>query len=123
MTLTLREQQSLFATHIAQLILWINSQPDWAVTLADGSVDLTRKYRKLGVTMVGTDAQHMEGSLHYQRLAQDLNLFVEGHLITVGNHSAWKTIGEKWESMHPLARWGGRFNDANHFSFAWGGKA
>lgn len=34
---------------------------------------------------------------------------------------AYKAIGEKWESMHPLARWGGRWGDGNHFSFEWRG--
>jgi hypothetical protein len=67
----------------------------------------------------------MKGSLHYEALAQDLNLFINGEWITDGDDEVWKMIGEKWESMHPLARWGGRFPevDSNHFSFSHGGKA
>jgi hypothetical protein len=25
-------------------------------------------------------------------------------------------LGEFWEGLHPLCRWGGRFNDGNHYS-------
>lgn len=65
----------------------------------------------------------MRKSLHYIRLAQDLNLFVDGKYISDGDHPAWKAIGEKWESLHPLARWGGRFQDANHVSLTHEGRS
>lgn len=62
-------------------------------------------------------------SVHKMRLAIDLNLWVLGKYITDGEHPAWPEIGEYWESLDPLARWGGRFDDANHFSFEiWGCK-
>ena len=58
-------------------------------------------------------------SVHKLRLAIDLNLFVDGDYISDGNHSAYLELGELWESLDPMARWGGRFQsgDANHFSF------
>ena len=59
-------------------------------------------------------------SLHIDRLAVDLNLFRDGIFLTDG--AAHKPLGEYWESLHPLARWGGRFNDANHYSLEWGGR-
>lgn len=68
------------------------------------------------------DGGHMHRSLHYVKLAQDLNLFVNGEYITDGDHPAYKEIGTFWESLHPLARWGGRFGDANHFSVEWEGR-
>lgn len=55
-----------------------------------------------------------ENSLHKSRLAIDLNLFdrdgeyvdtTEGHL----------EFGRYWEALHPDNRWGGRFNDGNHY--------
>ena len=62
-------------------------------------------------------------SVHKLRLAVDLNLFVNGEYITDGDHPVYKEIGELWEGMNENARWGGRFNDANHFSFEhWGVK-
>jgi hypothetical protein len=47
----------------------------------------------------------------------DFNLFANGNYIAYGTHFAYIDIGEEWERIHPLARWGGRFGDANHFSF------
>jgi hypothetical protein len=60
-------------------------------------------------------------SVHKLRLAVDLNLFVSGEYITTGDHIAYQQLGEFWEGLDPDARWGGRFDDANHFSFEqWG---
>jgi len=51
-------------------------------------------------------------SCHKLRLAMDLNLFKDGKYCTDGE--AHKPLGEKWESMG--GSWGGRFQDANHYS-------
>lgn len=66
---------------------------------------------------------HMVGSLHYVRLAQDLNLFVDGKYIT-GDHIVWHQLAEFWKALDPLCAWGGDFRsrDFNHFSLAHGGK-
>lgn len=61
-----------------------------------------------------------EASAHLHRLAKDYNLFVDDVFIT-GDHSAWHDLAQYWESLHPLARWGGDWDDFNHFSFEWGG--
>lgn len=62
-------------------------------------------------------------SIHKIRLAVDLNLFADGEYITDGDHEAYQALGEFWESLDSDARWGGRFKDANHFSFEqWGCK-
>lgn len=106
--LSLRAKQSLFVLLIGRLITYVYAQ-GWELTLADG-------YRP---DMKG----HMPGSLHYIRLALDLNLFVDGKWIADGDHPAWVAIGEYWEGLNPLCRWGGRFQDGNHFSLAHGGKA
>jgi hypothetical protein len=108
----IRDKQSYFAYHLAHLIIWIYSHPGWEVTLGEGSIEPTRK-----------EHLHMEGSLHRMKLAQDINLFINGQWIYDGSHPAWTTIGEHWEQQHKLARWGGRFNDSNHFSFTHNGKA
>jgi hypothetical protein len=74
------------------------------------------------------DGGHMKNSLHSQRLAIDLNLFVKDEegkwtWVTNGSDEAWFTLGLYWEHLHDNARWGGRFKDANHFSFADGGRS
>lgn len=122
--MTLREKQSAFCLALAKLILWAYAR-GYELTLADGNIDPLRKVRLPGgVVVTGCrDLVHKETGLHYKRLAQDLNLFIEGKFIADGNHPAWLEIGARWESMDPLAAWGGRFRDANHFSFRHGGAA
>ena len=58
-------------------------------------------------------------SAHKRRLAIDLNLFKdEVYLQKTEDH---KPFGEWWEQQHGLCRWGGRFEDGNHYSLECGG--
>lgn len=59
-------------------------------------------------------------SLHMEKLAADWNLFKDGAYIadTLG----WREVGEHWETLHPLCRWGGRFGDGNHISLEHNGR-
>lgn len=122
--MTLREKQSAFCFAIGQLIVWAFNH-GYELTLADGSIDPLRKVRlPNGQEQSGCrDLVHREDGLHYRRLAQDLNLFLNNQFIADGGHPAWTEIGTKWEAMDSLARWGGRFQDANHFSFEHEGRA
>lgn len=54
-------------------------------------------------------------SCHRHRLAVDFNLFKEGKYLTETDDHL--VLVEYWETLHPLARWGGRFGDGNHYSF------
>jgi len=62
-------------------------------------------------------------SLHIERLAVDLNLFLDGVYQT--DSAAYTKLGEYWESLAPDCAWGGRFTrpDGNHFSVRHGGRA
>ena len=60
---------------------------------------------------------HKKGSLHYSRLAIDLNLFKDGEYLTKTEDHL--PLGEYWESLG--GSWGGRFNDGNHYSLEHGG--
>lgn len=106
--LSLIQKQKLFAKLLALLIIWIYAQ-GWELTLGEG-------YRADG-------NGHMPGSLHYAKLAQDLNLFVKGQFMTK-DCPEWQAIGKKWLSMNPLCAWGGTFTsvDLNHVSIKEGGK-
>jgi len=60
-------------------------------------------------------------SNHKLKLAIDLNLMKNGKMIrsTAGH----RELGEWWEKQHELCRWGGRFQDGNHYSLEhWGGR-
>ena len=60
-------------------------------------------------------------SCHKLKLAVDLNLFKGGKFLqATSDHRA---LGEWWEKQHALCRWGGRFNDGNHYSLAHAGSA
>lgn len=53
-------------------------------------------------------------SQHCSRLAIDIQLF-SPEKIYLTLTSQYKFIGEFWEKLNPKNRWGGRFNDGNHF--------
>lgn len=53
-------------------------------------------------------------SLHLIPLAADFVLYIDGVYKT--ETSDYKALGMYWESLSPLARWGGHFKDGNHFS-------
>jgi len=59
-------------------------------------------------------------SNHKRRLAIDLNLFKDGVYMDASEDHRF--LGEYWESLHPDCRWGGRFNDGNHYSIAYRGQ-
>ena len=50
---------------------------------------------------------------HKLRLAVDLNLFRNGTYLTATEDH--KPLGDFWESLHPECRWGGRYQDGNHY--------
>lgn len=104
--MTLSQKQRLFSKMIAELILWAYEQ-GYEVTLGDAYRD-PRVHGALGEKM-GYGARN---SCHKMRLAMDLNLFKDGKYCT--DEASHGLLGEKWESMG--GSWGGRFQDANHYS-------
>ena len=75
--------------------------------------------------MMGKEGlKHMEGSLHYEGLAWDIDLTKDGVYLTdtMDHH----VFGVFWESLHFDCRWGGRFKkgaDGNHYSITYGGRS
>lgn len=98
--MTLGEKQELFARLIAEQILYIYSL-GYAVRIGD----VFAKIRN--------PLEHKKDSQHYLKLAADLNLFKDG--IFLDKTEDHTLFGNHWESLHPLCRWGGRFNDGNHY--------
>lgn len=95
----LRKQQSKFTRLLAHLILYAYDN-GYEITFGD----------------VWAKDGHSKNSLHYDRLAADLNLFRDGeYLIKTEAH---RELGEYWESLNPDCRWGGSFStvrDGNHY--------
>ena len=101
--MTLRQKQSRFTLMVGKLIIWAYKN----------GYELS-----FGDAYVSTRTGHKRSSLHYDRLAIDLNLFRDGeYLEDTEEHFP---LGEKWESMG--GTWGGRYDDGNHYSYAHGGR-
>lgn len=58
-------------------------------------------------------------SCHKVRLAIDLNLFRDGQLLQ--SSEAHQALGQWWEAQDPAAKWGGKFQDGNHYSLEFQG--
>ena len=111
--MTLRKTQVEFAALVARLIDYVFEQ-GYECTLGDAFRD-ERVHGAFGVKL----GYGHPKSAHKKRLALDLNLFKNGEYLE--GTDAHRPIGEWWEKQHPLARWGGRFNDGNHYSLEWEG--
>lgn len=106
--MTLLEKQQLFTVMVANLIHWADEH---CYRLTFGEVQRTPECAALNAKK-GTG---IANSLHTQRLAVDLNLFVNGKYMT--DTKDYLPLGEYWETLG--GTWGGRFKsrpDGNHFS-------
>jgi hypothetical protein len=110
---TLRQQQSRFALAVSKLIAHAYTL-GYEVTLGDAYRD-PRVFGPMG----SVRGYGRANSQHKQRLAIDLNLFRDGRFLS--STESHRPLGEWWERQHPDARWGGRFNDGNHYSLERGG--
>jgi len=106
---TLRQKQSRFVKEIAKLIQYAELL-GYELTFADAYRD-PRLYGKMGEKK-GYGAA---SSCHKLRLAMDLNLFLHGEWLQTSD--AHNQLGEWWEKQGVDHRWGGRWEDGNHYSF------
>jgi hypothetical protein len=106
---SLRDAQTAFARLIPRLIDKA-FELGFEVTLGDAYRD-PRVFGPIGQKRGYGHSR----SAHKQRLAIDLNLFKDGQFLATTE--AHTPLGEWWEQQHELARWGGRFDDGNHYSF------
>lgn len=139
MPATLGQKQRRFTLMVAQLISWAYAQgyqltfgeayrsDEQSAINALGDVLRERladllstlpQFSELAATIRNNAGDGIANSLHGDRLAIDLNLFVNG--IYRPDAEAYKPLGEKWEALG--GTWGGRFGDANHFSIAHDGR-
>ena len=111
----LYDKQIIFTRNVARLIDYIYAQNFFCTF---GEVFRTPEQAKINALKgIG-----VEDSLHCKRLAIDINLFSsDGTYLTDAKY--YRSIGQMWESLHTLNRWGGNFKrkngtpfvDANHF--------
>jgi hypothetical protein len=115
---TLRSKQSLLVQCLGKFIAYAYER-GYELTLGEGYIQTPRRERG-GQWM--QDGVHMPSSLHYSRLAIDINLFVRGEYITDSQNFAWVDLGNFWEGLDPACCWGGHWHDGNHLSVTWGGR-
>lgn len=111
----LREQQNFFVEDVITILMFILSLEGYTVSFGEAHRpdEMQKIYLEKGLTKT------LE-SYHQKRLAIDLNIFVNGKLTY--DKKLLQVIGDKWESLNPLNRWGGNFKsfvDAPHFERAW----
>jgi hypothetical protein len=104
----LGEKQRLFMRLLPRLL---DKAHELGFELTGG--DLYRDPRVHGDLGVRKSYSH-PNSAHKVRLAIDLNLFRDGEFLQLTEDH--RELGEWWEKQHELCRWGGRFNDGNHYS-------
>ena len=109
--MTLGDKQRMFARLVPRLIDKAHEM-GFEVTLGDAYRD-PRVFGALGVKQ----GYGHPKSAHKVRLAIDLNLFRDGvFLQSTEDH---RPLGEWWEAQarpEYRTRWGGRFQDGNHYS-------
>lgn len=111
--MTLREARVAFTSCIGKLIAFVDNIDGLECALDEG---MDRK------TARDPTSDHMLHSNHDIGLAQDVILYRDGKWLQ--QTEDYRQMGLYWESLHPLARWGGKFThaDGNHFSFEWEGR-
>jgi hypothetical protein len=109
---SLREKQSRFMLMVSYLVQFAYEQ-GYQLTLGDGYRD-PRAFGAFGENK----AYGRSESIHKQRLAIDLNLFLGGKWLD--SSAEHEPLGKFWESIG--GSWGGRFNDGNHYSLEHGGR-
>ncbi len=100
--MNLREARCTFSRLLIKLGLWLEEQGQ------EYAFDEGTNHQQRG---------HMEGSLHYSGCAQDILFYGKAGNYLIRTED-YKTAGLYWESLNLFCRWGGRFDDGNHFSFS-----
>ena len=76
---------------------------------------LKAEFPSLAAAIAKSTSHGIRASVHRLGLAMDLNLFKDGSYCA--SKEDYQSFGEFWKGLDPLARWGGDFDDADHFSF------
>ena len=108
--MSLVNEQAAFLLDAGKLVQYATDQ---GFVVTGGELWRTPEQQKV---YVQTGRSKTMASNHLRRLAIDLNFFKNGELIYDKN--VLRPIGEYWESLNPVNRWGGNFRsivDVPHF--------
>jgi len=81
-----------------------------------GALWIRDMFKLLKIRKAPKELYGSKNSQHKNKCAIDLNL---RHPTTgmVWGTKGHEELGEWWEKQHPYCRWGGRYNDGNHYEF------
>lgn len=108
--MTLSEEQAAFLLDACKLIQYA-TQFGWRVT----GGELARTPEQQEIYFKTGKSKTMQSN-HLRRLAIDLNFLKDGH--PVYDKQALQPLGDYWEGLNKLNRWGGNFlnfTDTPHF--------
>lgn len=126
--MTLRERRCAF-THAVIRLLYEARRREWSYgdvefAFDEGTVKNPRKIRvPAGFTTEAEDAVHRRGSRHYEGLALDLLVYINGVYVTSSEHPIWREMDAMARAIDPRLSFGIEFHDANHLSWEEGDPA
>ena len=121
----------MFAFDVGRLLSWIESQgyqatwgeswrsqvEAWINALVPGcTLQALKNDLTINTYSTPVGGYGIQNSLHCERLAVDLNIFIDGKLVE--DKATLQPIGDYWESLSPMNHWGGNFTtrpDTDHF--------
>lgn len=113
--MSMNREQGEFLKDAAKLILAAES---FGLMVTGGELYRTQEQQDLYLASGKSQRRH---SYHQDRMAIDLNFFKEnedGDLLLTYNKSDIQELGDYWESLNELNKWGGNWNgfvDTPHF--------
>lgn len=102
--MTLRKKQEAFLKDAANLILYVNTLPGYSCTA--GELWRTNEQHAIYLAKGLTKTKY---SRHQDRLAIDLNIFIDGKYRT--DRAAFKPVAEYWKSLDP--------NNVSGYDWSW----
>src|SRR5690606_10972371 len=110
--MTHRQRQSLFVKLVADLIQYAYRELGYELTFGEAwrTPEQAAINARKGTGIVK--------SPHLNRLAIDLNLFIDGRYCT--DTESHRPLGVYWEGLNEGCRWGGHFSkkDGNHYELS-----
>lgn len=112
----LSNKQNRFASYVAKLIQFIQSQKIYTV----GRMQILRSQTEAETNAINNTG--IVNSLHLDGLAVDVPIFLNGVLLTKSED--YKLFGVYWKTLSRDCNWGGDFvkKDGNHFSVSYQGR-
>lgn len=119
--MTLKEKQIIFIQNLCKLIQW-SFENGYQVTIGEAQRTPEQQllyFEGYSIQKIGSGLHFVKterktktmDSKHLNRLAMDLNLYINGIYQT--DSAAYKPLAEYWKSLHPL-------NDSGYY-WAWDG--